>query len=114
MNIEFDCKQLIELRERNDIDLNDQLAYEMTLSINHLIALEKNDINFYRSKTLFYTSLKKYIEFLGASPNELIKNIDEIEKHLNIIKVKQLNIIKVKQPKLKTSWLQKFRENWLI
>ena len=78
----------------------------MTLSINHLIALEKNDINFYRSKTLFYTSLKKYIEFLGASPNELIKNIDEIEKHLNIIKVKQ--------PKFKTSWLQKFRENWLI
>lgn len=106
MNIEFDCKQLIELRERNNIDLNDQLAYEMTLSINHLIALEKNDINFYRSKTLFYTSLKKYIEFLGASPNELIKNIDEIEKHLNIIKVKQ--------PKTKKNWLQKFREDWLI
>lgn len=106
MNIEYDCKQLIKLRESKGIDLNDRLAYEMTLSINHLIALEKNDINFYRSKTLFYTSLKKYIEFLGVGPNVLIKNIDDIEKNLNIIKVKQ--------PKTKTNWLQKFIDNWLI
>jgi len=51
-------------------------------------------------------SLKKYIELLGERPRELIKNLDDLEK--------KLNIKRVKQPNKEKNWLQKFREDWLI
>ena len=106
MMIDYDCKYLTELRESKGLTIDNFLSHRMALSTQHIIALEKNDINFYRSETLFISSLKKYIEFLGERPSELIKNLDDLEK--------KINIKRVKQPKTKKNWLQKFREDWLI
>ena len=105
MIINYDCKYLVGLRESKDLNI-DHLSHTMALSNQHIIALEKNDINFYRSETLFFSSLKKYIELLGERPREIIKNFDDLEK--------KLNIKRVKQPNKEKNWLQKFREDWLI
>lgn len=106
MMIDYDCKYLTELRESKGLTIDNFLSHRMALSTQHIIALEKNDINFYRSETLFLSSLKKYIEFLGERPSELIKNLDDLEK--------KINIKRVKQPNTEKNWLQKFREDWLI
>lgn len=105
MIIDYDCKYLVELRESKDFNI-DYLSHTMALSTQHIIALEKNDINFYLSETLFFSSLKKYIELLGERPSELIKNLDDLEK--------KFNIKGVEQPKKKKNWLQKLSEDWLI
>tara|TARA_B100000035_G_scaffold313336_1_gene326811 strand:+ start:8363 stop:8683 length:321 start_codon:yes stop_codon:yes gene_type:complete len=106
MMIDYDCKHLAELRESKGLNIDDSLSHRMALSTQHIIALEKNDINFYRSETLFISSLKKYIELLGERPSELIRNLDDLEK--------KINIKRVKQPNTKKNWLQKFSEDWLI
>jgi len=53
MRIDYDCKQLVRLREEKGLDIDDWLAASMSLSTNHLIALEKNDVSFYRSEIFF-------------------------------------------------------------
>jgi len=106
MRIDYDCKQLVRLREEKGLDIDDWLAASMSLSTNHLIALEKNDVSFYRSEVLFLTSLKKYITFLGGNPKIMIKNIKELE---------QRKLIKeIEQPSQKRSWWQKIVDDWLL
>ena len=73
MRIDYDCKQLIRLREEKGLAVDDSLAAMMSLTRAHLVALEKNDVTFYRSEILFYTSLKKYITLLGGNPKVMIK-----------------------------------------
>ena len=106
MRIDYDCKQLVRLREEKDLDIDDGLAASMSLTTNHLIALEKNDVSFYRSEVLFLTSLKKYITLLGGNPKVMIKNIKELE---------QSKLIKeIEQPSQKRSWWQKIADDWLL
>jgi len=59
MIIDYDCKYLVELRKSKDLNI-DHLSHIMALSNQHIIALEKNDINFYRSETLFFFFKKIY------------------------------------------------------
>ena len=106
MKIDYDCKQLIRLREEKGFDVDGSLATTMSLTTNHLIALEKNDVSFYRSEILFYTSLKKYISLLGGNPNVMIKNIKEIERD-KLIK-------EIEQPSQKKSWWKKIADDWLL
>lgn len=106
MRIDYDCKQLVRLREELGLDIDDGLAASMSLTTKHLIALEKNDVSFYRSEVLFLTSLKKYITLLGGNPNVMIKNIKELE---------QSKLTKeIEQPSQKKSFFRKFVDNWLL
>jgi cytoskeletal protein RodZ len=106
MKIEYDCKQLVRLREEKGLEINDDLGSSMAMTKNHITALEKNDVKFYPSEKLFYTSLKKYILFLGALPQVLIKNHKELEK--------KIVVARTEQPNLKKSWYRKFVDNWLL
>lgn len=106
MRIDYDCKQLVRLREELGLVINDGLAASMSLTTNHIIALEKNDVSFYRSEILFYTSLKKYISLLGGNPKVMIKNIKELE---------QRKLTKeIEQPSQKKSWWKKIADDWLL
>lgn len=106
MRIDYDCKQLVRLREELGLDIDDGLAASMSLTTKHLIALEKNDVSFYRSEVLFLTSLKKYITLLGGNPKVMIKNLKELEQR-KLIK-------KIEQPSQKRSWWQKIADDWLL
>ncbi|MDC0626547.1 hypothetical protein OAO78_02670 [Methylophilaceae bacterium] len=106
MKIDYDCKQLIRLREEKGFDVDGSLAATMSLTTNHLIALEKNNVSFYRSEVLFLTSLKKYITLLGGNPKVMIKNIKELE---------QRKLTKeIEQPSQKRSWWKKIADDWLL
>ena len=106
MKIDYDCKQLIRLREEKGLDVDGSLAATMSLTINHIISLEKNDVSFYRSEVLFFTSLKKYITLLGGNPKVMIKNIKQLEQ-------KKLTK-EIEQPSQKKSWWKKIADDWLL
>jgi cytoskeletal protein RodZ len=77
-NFEYNFELLKATREKKKITAQ-SIAADLCLAERQIISLEENSVQYFPSKSLVYTSLKKYIVALGLNLEDVIHNLNEVE-----------------------------------
>ena len=86
-NFEYNFELLKATREKKKISAQ-SIAADLCLAERQIISLEENSVQYFPSKSLKYTSLKKYILALGLNLEDVIHNLNEVEPIPSLLKKK--------------------------
>ena len=86
-NFEYNFELLKATREKKKITAQ-SIAADLCLAERQIISLEENSLQYFPSKSLKYTSLKKYIAALGLQNEDVIHNFNEIDQIPSLLKKK--------------------------
>jgi len=86
-NFEYNFELLKATREKKKISAQ-SIAADLYLAERQIISLEENSVQYFPSKSLKYTSLKKYILALGLNLEDVIHNLNEVEPIPSLLKKK--------------------------
>ena len=64
------------------------MAADLCLADRQIISIEENSAQYFPSKSLKYTSLKKYIAALGLKNEDVIFNFNEVDPTPSLLKKK--------------------------
>ncbi len=77
-NLKYNFALLKEARERKKITAH-SIAADLCMAERQIISIEENSVQYFPSKCLKYTSLKKYIGALGLKNEDIIHNFNEVD-----------------------------------
>ena len=86
-NFEYNCELLKATRESKKITAH-SIAVDICLAERQIISIEENSLQYFPSKSLKYTSLKKYIAALGLKNEDVIFNFNEVDPTPSLLKKK--------------------------
>jgi len=86
-NFEYNFALLKEVRERKKITAH-SIAADLCMAERQIISIEENSVQYFPSKCLKYTSLKKYIAALGLKNEDVIFNFNDIDPIPSLLKKK--------------------------
>jgi cytoskeletal protein RodZ len=84
-NFEYNFELLKATREKKKITAQ-SIAADLCLAERQIISLEENSLQYFPSKSLKYTSLKKYIVALGLKNEDVISNFNEVDLTPSLLK----------------------------
>jgi cytoskeletal protein RodZ len=64
------------------------IAADLCMAERQIISIEENSVQYFPSKSLKYTSLKKYIAALGLKNEDVIFNFNEVDPTPSLLKKK--------------------------
>ena len=85
--LEYNCDLLRTTRESKKIKAY-SIAVDLCLAERHIKSIEENSLQYFPSKSLKYTSLKKYIAALGLKNEDVIFNFNDIDPIPSLLKKK--------------------------
>ncbi|CAM8276597.1 helix-turn-helix domain-containing protein [Candidatus Methylopumilus planktonicus] len=85
--LEYNCELLKATRESKKITAH-SIAVDICLAERQIISIEENSLQYFPSKSLKYTSLKKYIAALGLKNEDVIFNFNEVDPTPSLLKKK--------------------------
>jgi cytoskeletal protein RodZ len=86
-NFIYNFALLKKARESKKISAQ-SIAADLCLAERQIISIEENSVQYFPSKCLKYTSLKKYIAALGLKNEDVIHNFNEIDPIPSLLKKK--------------------------
>ena len=86
-NFLYNFALLKKARESKKISAQ-SIAADLCLAERQIISIEENSVQYFPSKCLKYTSLKKYIAALGLKNEDVIHNFNEIDPIPSLLKKK--------------------------
>ena len=86
-NFIYNFSLLKKARESKKISAQ-SIAADLCLAERQIISIEENSVQYFPSKCLKYTSLKKYIAALGLKNEDVIHNFNEIDPIPSLLKKK--------------------------
>ena len=84
-NFEYNFELLKATRLRKKISAQ-SMAADLCLAERQIISIEENSAQYFPSKSLKYTSLKKYIAALGLKNEDVIFNFNEVDPTPSLLK----------------------------
>jgi cytoskeletal protein RodZ len=86
-NLKYNFALLKETRLSKKITAQ-SIAADLCLAERQIISIEENSLQYFPSKSLKYTSLKKYIAALGLKNEDVIFNFNEVDPTPSLLKKK--------------------------
>ena len=86
-NFEYNFELLKATRLSKKISAH-SIAADLCLAERHIVSIENNSLQYFASKSLKYTSLKKYIAALGLKNEDVIFNFNEVDPTPSLLKKK--------------------------
>jgi cytoskeletal protein RodZ len=86
-NFEYNFALLKEARESKKITAH-SIAADLCMAERQIKSIEENSVQYFPSKCLKYTSLKKYIAALGLKNEDVIFNFNEVDPTPSLLKKK--------------------------
>ena len=85
--LEYNCDLLRTTRESKKITAH-SIAVDICLAERQIKSLEENSLQYFPSRSIKYTALKKYIVALGLKIDDVIVNINQIDPIPSLLKKK--------------------------